>query len=259
MPRKRSNTKPKRVYKKRPRRTTSVAKLARQVQKISNTYKPELKEIVYSNGNSSVPIGQMAINNNAYYSYSCTPVVSQGTTSVTRVGSSIRLKSIRLMYQLNWMDNTGNVPTLLKWYLVRVKGTPITPSLLPQLMFELNPFVFTAGGVNASIIDSNSQLNTDFRSNYQIVKYWKDFLPMENLGSGLPSKNRVVNVNWKVPLKIQFDNNTDNVLSNQLVLIGLASAGNTGLSSSTLKNVPTQGALTGYYFNTNMRFQYYDD
>jgi hypothetical protein len=82
---------------------------------------------------------------------------------------------------------------------------------------------------------------------------------MENLGSGLPSKNRTINVSWKVPLKIQFDNNTDNVLSNQLVLIGLASAGNVGLSASTLRNVPTQGALTGYYFNTNMRFQYYDD
>lgn len=251
----------KRIYRKRrPRKSVSIAKLVRKVNSIARTYKPELKEVVYSNGNTLVTLGQVFGNINAYYASDVTPVVSTGSSSLTRVGSSFRLKNIRLMYQLSAQSNMGQCPTIIKWYLVSVKGQPVTAASFTSLMFETNPFIFTSGGVNAGIIDANCQINHDYKSNYTIVKRWTDYFPMEFFSSGVPCKNKVVNVSWKTPKLIQFDNNTNNILTGQLILIGLCSSGNTNTTTgSTNTGIPITQANTGFVFHTNMRFHYYDD
>lgn len=245
----------KRVYRKR--KSTNVAKLSKAVKKLQRNFKPELKELIYSNNNNNVYIGQVLQNTAGFYASDVTPSPTQGATYQQRIGSVIRLKHFRLQYQLIAQSNY-NQPCSIRLMLVRVKGNPVTASGFVNDMYNPNPFIYN-GAVNAGIVDYNSLLNQDFKKNYQIVKSQSIRIGIENYNNAVMVRNGVMDIWWKTPMEILFDGNTQNLMSGQLLLIGLASSGNYSISAnSTLSGIPITTLGSGFNFNTNLMFEYYD-
>lgn len=237
----------------------TVTTLSKQVDRLVRNFKPELKEIVYTNGNNLITLGQVLGNNNGYYAYDVTPVCIQGVGETSRLGSGIRLKSFNLRFQFISQPVFGQ-PISFRMFMFRVKGTPITASTFSALVFDTNPFIFTSGGLNAGIIDYNSQFNTDYIGNYQIVAQKKIFMNNRNYSaSGSQIINGVMKHTWSVPMEVGYDGNTNNILKNQLILVVLPSAGNSsGSVVSTLTGIPVQAVNTGVTFNTSLKYNYYD-
>lgn len=247
----------KKAVKKSTRRTPTVAKLAKQVRTLQRNFKPELKELIYSNNNTNVYIGQVIQNSAGFYASDVTPSPTQGTTYQQRIGSAIRLKHFRLQYQLIAQSNY-NQPCSIKMMLVRVKGAPVTPSSFVNDMYNPNPFIYL-GANNAGIVDYNSLRNQDFVKNYEIVKSQTIRIGIEQYNNATMVRNGTFNVWWKTPMDILFDGNTQNLMSGQLILIALASSGNYSISAnSTLSGIPITTLGTGFNFNTNLMFEYYD-
>lgn len=247
----------KKAVKKPTRRVTTVARLAKKVRTLQRNFKPELKELVYTNGSSNVYIGQVIQNTAGFYASDVTPSPTQGATYQQRIGSTIRLKHFRLQYQLIAQSNY-NQNCMIKMLLVRVKGAPVTPSSFVNDMYNPNPFIYN-GGVNAGIVDATSLLNQDYKKNYQVVKSKTIRIPIENYANSIAVRNGVLDVWWKTPMEILFDGNTQNLMSGQLILILLANSGNYSISAnSTLSGIPVTTLGTGFNFNTNLMFEYYD-
>lgn len=252
----------KKTTKKPARRNTSVAKLAKQVRTLSRNFKPELKNMAYTNGNININVGQVIQNSAGFYAYDVTPIMSQGVTVGSRLGSDIRLKSLNWRFQAYSQSATAQ-PIGFKVYIFRNTGAPITAASFVAEVFQTNPFIYTTpGNVNAGIIDYNSNINDDYKGNYQLLAFRRYTLKTKDYSAALVSQvNSTVKVYFKTPLRISFDANTNNIMKNQLFAVILCNSGNASATANTtgLTGIPVTGMNTGMWLNTNTEFKYYDD
>lgn len=259
---KKRTTKGRRVAKRKApykKRALSMAKLTKQVRAIKRNFKPELKEVVMTNANLATYVGQVAGNTVGYFAADLTPLPGQGTSTSGRIGSKIRIKKIGAEFQFIAEGNL-NTPINLKICFIRVKGIPIGPTTVVNDVWKVNPFIYTSLGVNAGVVDYNSYVDTDYRRNFTFLGYRRVHFPMEQYAAGVGVKTVKMNMNFKTPITVNFDNNTNNVASGQIVCVILADAGNYSATvASTFTGIPigsVSSALQMNYVTTNY---YFDD
>jgi len=248
----------KRLYKRKAVKSKSLAVLTRKVNKLTRaSNQVEEKEIVLSNGIATYYIAQVNNTSNGYFLLDVTPVTSQSTTDITRIGSQITATKATYRFQLIAQPNM-NTNVSIKFLLVKVKGLPITPSQLVTQMYNSNPFITTNLFLNAGIIDYNSDKDPDFVKNYQILKTKTVKYNMENYASGKAIHDISMSHYFKGGHNVFFDGNTNVVQSGQIVLIVLSSAGNQSGSISSLNGVAIQDSSSAYVINYNIRTMYRD-
>lgn len=249
------------IRKKAPykKRSMSIAKLTRQVKNLSRNYKPELKELGMTNGNLATYVGQVAGNLPGYFSSDITPIPGQASSVSGRIGSKIALKRLEATFQFIAQGNL-NTPINIKIGFIRVKGIPLGTTTVVNDVWNVNPFIYTSLGANAGIVDYNSAVDHDFRRNFQFIGFRKIRFYMENYAAGVGVKTVKMNMRFKTPLTVNYDGNTNNIASGQIVLVILTDAGNYSATvASTNTGIPIQTVSSALQFNYQLLHYYFDD
>lgn len=245
--------------KKSKKSVSKKSSIDNRVLRLERNNKPEEKEIVVSNLNVPVFVGQVAGNLPGYYSADITPIAGQGATTSGRIGSRIRLKSFLATLQFAGQGNY-NTPINLKIMFIRTKGIPVGSTTVVNDIFKPNPFIYTSGGVNAGIVDYNSYYDYDYKRNFQILAIKHVKLPLDFYQAGTGVKTVKIHVNPKSPMTINFDNNTNNIASGQISMVILCDSGNYSATvASTCTGIPIGTVSSGMQFQYIITHYYIDE
>lgn len=190
-----------------------------------------------------------------------TPTPSEGTTSTSRTGNSIKLHSSFQRFQFYHQSATTQ-PINFQILILQVKGPPVSNlTTFVNNIYTLNPFVSNAGA--PAIVDYNSSFNPDFFGQYRILRRKKFRLSPDQFTGQQMIKN--VNLPMKYNrgkghhIRYALDNNT--VPSDgQILMIVLADSGNmSSTTASTLSNVPVSAINTGLIMDYNIVHYFYDN
>lgn len=234
-----------------------VQQMAKDIMYLKGVLNPEKK--VYTQNAITIGVGQVSGNNNGFYALDITPTPSQGTTSITRNGNSIKLHSsfIKFMFQ-HQSSTTSNIR--VKIQMVLVKGPPnASVGTFPSaIMYEPNPFV-----TGNSIYDYNSSQNPDYFGTYQIIREMKFTVRQDQLAGS----NTIKSVS--MPMKyfrgkghhVRFAADGSNTVADgQLLLIFTADNGNISSgTASTLGGIANAGTATGLLMSMNLVHYFYDN
>lgn len=228
-----------------------VPQLTKDVLMLKKMVNAEKKRLSVATSNTA--FGQLNFNTSAYIATDITPVMSQGTTSNTRNGASIKLSSGYLKFQVYHQSSTTQ-PVKFKVIIAKVKGIPEpTMSTFLQQCWVPNQFL------SSSIYDFNSQPNPDYFRAYKIIRSKTITVPADQITG--------VNMirDFAIPLKfknhhIRFNGDTNTVAAGQIVMWVLADCGNISSgSASTVTPIAVSGTSTGLIMNTNFQWYYYDN
>lgn len=229
-----------------------------EIAKLVGMLNAEKKTFTISNQN--VAIGQVIVNNNGFYSFDCTPIPAQGTTSITRNGNSIKLHSSFIRMQFSQQSGTVN-PIKVRIRMDLVKGTPQSAGTWPSTILEPNPFI-TGGG---SIYDYNSQTNADYFGILKTIFTRQIVVRQDTVTSGTTITDVMI------PLKyfrgkghhVRFAQDGAQTISDgQLILFVTCDNGNASTSTAcTLSGPPLGGsaANTGLQMSYNIIHYFYDN
>lgn len=231
-----------------------IATLGRDVAMLKSAINAEKKRI-----SSAVTgtLGQVDINTAGYLCLDITPSIAEGVTYQTRSGSSIKLHSLNLRYQLYAQSASINNHKL-KFFLLQVKGPPVSSATtFATQILSANTFV---GG--ASIGDYSSEWNPDYFRQYKIIRRWSDFLKGDTVASQTEIQTRRKGhiFNRGKGLHVRYSQDSTTLTAGQLILLILCDNGNRHPTTvSTLTNISTTAALTGLNYDHNATFYYYDN
>jgi len=236
--------------------SANIANITKDVMYLKSVLNPEKKIFQYTATDQVV--GQCSANVSAFYVKDITPLPSQGTTSVTRNGNSLRLSSSYFKFQLQQQSANIHSDIRFRFIVVKVLGTPFTGGLGSNLvpnMFNANSFI--TGG---SIIDYNSDRNTQSFKNYVILREKRITLPANQQSSQHMLRTFSFGMRYKSH-HVKFTTDGSNAISDgQLVLIVLADNGNCSTSSaSTLAGTQATAVNTGALLQEDITHYFYDN
>lgn len=186
------------------------------------------------------------------YLYDITPYPLQGDGISNRTGSSIKLHSSSIRFQISQQANTLT-PIKLKILIVEIKGpTRSDTSTILSQMFLPNPF--------NSLIDFNSSRNSDYMKDFRVIRQVTYTLPLDP--ASLTTQTVVVEKRLGLKYKnrhIKFNQNGQVIASGQLYMIMLADVGNATGTVTSVTNVITNAVNTGCYVNYFVDHYYYDN
>lgn len=230
-----------------------MGQIVKDVAYLKSVLNPEKK--LYSITNTDGAVGQCVGNNNGYWVQDITPLPSQGTTSSTRNGNSIKLHSSYLKFQLQAQSSSNGTPIKFRVMVIKVIGEPQVISSAPGEMFKNNSFV--TGG---SIIDYNSDRREDTFKRFVILRsrnvylrpnYHTSQLSIATFGMGLKYKSHHI--------KFTTDGN-QTIADGQIFLLILADNGNASLSTtSTLAGTASTAVATGANLQFDINHYFYDN
>lgn len=238
----------KKTYRKKRffKRSTGVKKLANAVRILKRQVAGEKKTI-----NALLPgtlLGQCNINGDATFSLDCTPRPPQGDGYSQRNGRQIKCVAMSLQWQVVQQPNT-NHPIRIKFYLVKVVGTPLNSIVAYQNFMLSNPIT--------GVRDHQATRDINYWKDYRVIKSWSTTLAQDQATGNLSV--RTGRVACKMNHFVNFDGNTTSVNDGQLLLMAFADSGNCGTSNSTLPNVVVQTYATGCVVQTYAKWFYTDN
>nr|UOF80450.1 capsid protein [Cressdnaviricota sp.] len=190
------------------------------------------------------------------YNQDITPIPSQGTTSTTRVGNSIKMHSSMMKLQFYQMSACTQ-PVRVRLVIFKVKGSPQTVSTFVANVFELNQFVLNSG--SPAIVDLNSSFNPDFYGTFQIVVDRKYTIKPDQFSGQQSIRSIDIPLKWNHHVRFATDG-SQTLSDGQLILVLLADSGNWDASTaSTLTNVAVPAVSTGLSFDYSIMNYYYDN
>lgn len=228
-----------------------VPQLAKDVLMMKKMLNAEKKRVVLNNGGYTV--GQCSTNGQGFLAFEVTPVMSQGATSSTRNGSSIKLNSSFMKFQFVHQANTTQ-PIRLRLQLIHIPGLP-TSNITGFINSMLIPNPFITGG---TIRDYNSQPNPDYFKQYRVITKRNIYLPPDQYSGATSIKDIGIPIKYKNH-HVRFNADTNDVTAGQLIVLITADSGNMGGTASTLGNIPVTGVSTGALVNYNIIHYYYDN
>lgn len=233
----------------------NVGKIMKDVSYLKSVLNPEKKTFQYTNTDQG--LGQCAGNVSAFYVSDITPLPSQGTTSVTRNGNSIRLHSSYCKFQFQQQSANVQSPMRLKIQIIQVMGTPYTTlgGLAIPAMYNANSFI--TGG---SIIDYNSDRNTNTFGTFKVLREKRVTLPA-NIISG---QHMVKTISFGMKYKshhVKFTTDGSNAIQQgQILLLILADNGNASTGTvSTLSGTQATAINTGALMQQDVTHYFYDN
>lgn len=240
----------------------TVSKVARQVRRLNYkvagetkyfdiTPKPELATVaqLVDDGTGPIDLG--------WYMQDVTPRPSQGTGDHDRIGNQIKLKSFQLRFQAEQQKQLTSAMRL-KAYLVRVMGSPLdigNPIPAMARFLEANPM--------STFTDYHSIRNTSFYKEFKVIAkkditIAPDTIRYDTTGD---SASQIVDVDLfrKCNYAVRWDTyNPDALANGQLLLIIVASTGNSGSGNYTGNQVFNGQANFGCNFNFALRWNFTD-
>lgn len=207
-----------------------------------------------SNLAGSYYLGQLNHNDSAFIAQDITPTPSQGATSSTRNGASIKLNSGFLKFQIYHMSSTTQ-PVKLRIMIAKVTGTPESNmNTFFKNCWSSNQFL--TGG---TIYDYHSQPNPDYFRAYKLIRTKTITIPADQI-SGV---NMIKDIS--IPLKfkdhhVRFSADSQTVTNGQLIMWVVADCGNISSgSASTVVPIAVSGTNTGLVLNHAFTWYYYDN
>lgn len=199
-----------------------------------------------------------------------TPFPTSGTGYNQREGSSIKLHSSLMRFQLYQQSQTSS-PIKISIQIIKVVGATQNisystagggSSTLPTgliNLYDVNPFIGAGTGTMGQIIDYNSQRNQDNFKDYVVLRKKNFTLKNDALGSQTIIKDIKIPMRYKNH-HVRFDKNTTNITEGQLFLLILCDNGNTNSTNTgTLTGVPNTGVNTGAMVQYAITHYYYDN
>lgn len=259
---KRAGREIKRAYKKRYMKkgmtaVSSTAKLVKDVMYLKSVLNPEKKK--FSGSITDQQVGQCIGNNNGWFNWDITPSPSQNVTSSGRTGNSIKLHSTHIKYQFQAQSASGGSPIKFRIIIGKTIGPPVNINTIPSNMFNPTTFV-TLGGVNAGIIDYNSDRREDTYKQYVVLRSKVVYLRPNN------HTGQVMNVTGHFGLKykshhVKFNNDANvNISDGQLFALFVADNGNASTSvASTLVGTNATAVSTGALLQLDISHWFYDN
>jgi len=205
---------------------------------------------------------------NMFSGYSCwdiTPYPSQSVGYRNRIGSQITITGMYTRAQL-WQMPQCVGPVRLKIMFFTTPGAAYQSSSslvnLVNNMHSVNPFI-QGTGINSGfgIVDYNSDLAQDFRSQYRILRTVYLTVPGDTVTSEVQVKEFKCGLKFPKGHKVCFNQDTNNITSGQIFMLVLADVGNIGsaaFSGDNVSNVPLLTSLSGVYMNPMTRSYYQD-
>lgn len=230
--------------------------LATQVAKMAQMINAEKKRYTLTTTGSGISQCYGATSA-GYLINDITPVPAQGTTSVTRNGASIRLHSSLFKMQI-FHQSATTAPMKIQMYIVKIKGPYQVASTWITNAFQLNPFVLNAG--SPAIIDINSNFNPDYFSGFQIIQKKTLYIPVDSYSGVQTIKTYNIPLRYKNHhVRFQADGSSTPSIG-QIFLVLLADSGNSsGVTASTLTNVPVTAVNTGCLVDYQIQHYFYDN
>lgn len=164
-----------------------------------------------------------------------TPVVSQGVTHNTRNGSSIKLHSTIMKFQM--VQQANQVADLkVKIYIIRTTGLPTGFNIANFL--DVNPF--------NSRYDFNSSRNIDRMTMFKIVQTRTITVKGDTATGAVNTKEFMIAWKHKGDSHIRYDKDTNIVTKGQFFMIMVADNGDYGTPQS---GVTVQHTLRHFYYD----------
>lgn len=224
-------------------------KLYAEVAAIKKMINAEKKEVRTYQSAGNVGIGQINQNtDNAYWQQDITPVIPQGAADGQRNGDVVKINSM-LIKGIIQQQSAAVLPQRLRYYVVRVKGTPETVNINNFLI--QNP--------QTSCTDFNSIRNKERFRNYQVVRTGTIKMSSDQYsGQGSTFKD------FKIPLKfkhyhLDYLSGTTTPTNGQMILYIVADSGNINAANSASTTIPITTALTGSLVSYTCDAWYYDN
>jgi len=216
-----------------PKGKVNYGRIASDAAKLVQLMNVEKKYI-----DTAITTNDTQFSQSGYYATEITPVVSQGITSSTRNGNSIKLVSARIDFQVK-ADTLCVNGLRYKWFIVCVKDNSNVPSsgAVTQRCFDTNIF--------GSYYDYHSQRDPDFYKLFQIVAKGGGKLMADSI-SGQAGINQF-SKNLKLNHHLKYDSNSATATTqNAMHLIVFADTG-------------TNAGTTGGLLSWSSRFWYVDN
>lgn len=224
-----------------------IPQMVKDVKMLKSVINSEKLRYTYT-PNSAIGVGQTT----GAYLQDITPYPSQGDGINSRTGSSIRLHSSNIRFQISQQASTFTA-IRLKVMLIQIRGPQRTDTatILSQL-FLSNPF--------NSLIDFNSSRNPDYMRDFQILRQTTFTLPNDQ--ASIATQTTLIDKRIGMKYKnyhVRFNQNSNTNASGQMYLLIMADVGNASGTVTTPTNVITNAINTGAYVNYFVDHYYYDN
>lgn len=243
-----------RPKKRRPARSVMTAKAVKAI--VNKSMNRNLEKKSYDVINYGNDLGQIQGTASGYLTYDITPQPAQGTTGKQRVGDSINLTSLHTALQIyeqgdassgrvkfRYMYVLDTAPCSTDVYTTGDSNNPI------EKMYNVNGFIKTFSGAQATVKDISSNRNQEFYSRFRILRSGETSMRPDTITN---TSNRLVTAKmgykFRKPLPLKL-NSSNEALHHRVILLIFASSGNVGLASNLLGGVPDLAADSGYIFN----------
>lgn len=243
----------KRYFKGKGYSKPKLVQMAKDVMLLKKMVNAEKKRFVISS--VSQAFGQVNANANGYYALDITPTPSQGTTSITRNGNSIRLHSSYLQFQFA-QQSSANQPIKGEILLFRVNGDNVSNvSTWLNSYFNANPFI-----TGANIIDYNSTTNPDFYKTGTIIRRKKFTMAVDQISGQLMLTTVKVGMKYKSHhVRYQADGNQVPSYGQIFMMIRVDSGNSSTTTASTLGGIYVPQTNTGLQVSHNITHYFYDN
>lgn len=232
----------------------ATGKIMKDVAWLKSVLNPEKKR--FQQNITDATVGQCNVNANGFYALDITPTPSQGVTSTTRNGNSIKIHSTYVKYQFQSQNLSSGSPIKFRMMVVQVVGQPYTSvTSAVTTMFDANSFI--TGG---SITDYNSDRNEEAFKQFKIIRSQNLYLKPNGHSNQRMHFTGGMGIKWKSHhVKYVTDAGTS-VQDGQYFLLILADNGNVNATTgSTLVGTSEFSALTGAALQLDITQWYYDN
>jgi len=229
----------------RPNLATMVRDLA-LVKRSLNVEKKHIQSVISNN----IDIGQTNANVNSGFSVvDITPVITQGVGYDQMTGNSVKLVSMALSLQIKQQSATAH-PMKVRMVIVKTRGTPVAAGTFGTNFYDVNPIT--------GLTDFNSERNTNFFRDYQVVKSKILYLQPD------PTSGEIMLNNYKVIMKmnhhLKYNQNTTTLTDGQLLVGFFCDSGNKSTTTaSTLANIPVLKINSGATIQYFTKYYYVDN
>lgn len=249
----------KRAYKKRYVRKgkTNYTKMVKDVMYLKSVLNPEKKK--QSGSFTDQMVGQCSTDTQGWFCSDITPSPPQSAGVAGRNGNSIKLHASHIKYQFQAQSANNGSPIRFRMMIVKTVGTPVaTGNPYMQAMFLPNTFI-NLGGVNAGIIDYNSDRREDTFKQFIILRSKTIYLKPNNHNGQTQHVTGSIGLKYKSH-HVKFATDASNARSDgQIVLIILADNGNIGGTTSSLVGTQAVNPNTGSNVQMDISTWYYDN
>lgn len=186
-----------------------------------------------------------------------TPYPSETSGFGGREGSQINLNSSYMQFKFAQMGTNTLTPIKIKMVIVSVAGAPQDSSTALQ-QFYLNSALPNGTGINSNngVIDYNSSISPDQRSQYKVIYKKTTTLWQDNIDAGLQVKQHLIKLKYNKGAghRVRYLQNSNSITHGQLLMFVTCDAGNindtwsfTGPGFGTMtNNLPSSGATMNF-------------